>query len=371
MFGIPAELTGRLGRASPLATIAAGLAMATIMASFAEVASQFSEPGGSYLYVRTAFGRFAGIQVGWFWLLSVLGGGAASANLFVTYLAGLAPVAQHGWARAAILTGLIAIPVAANYRGVRAGANVSSALTVAKLAPLGVLIALGLWRFGHAAQMIHPAEIAAPGWKSWVEALLLVSFAYQGFEDAVVPAGEMKDPRRSVPFAIFAGLFVCMAVYTLLQFVAVATIGGEGTSRPLGAVAASLIGAGGETFIAIAVMLSTYGYISAVILNAPRLASAFAENGDAPEFLGKLHPRFRTPGLAIFVFAALLWVLALTGTFLWALALAVGASTIYYAGVCATLIRLRRTRPNADALRVPWGPLWAAIGVVFSLLLLS
>ncbi|MGA9883430.1 MAG: APC family permease [Candidatus Acidiferrales bacterium] len=371
IFGIPGELTRRLGRASPLAMIAAGLAMATIMACYAEVASQFTEPGGSYLYVRTAFGRFAGMQAGWFWLLSLLGGCAANANLLVTYLAGMFPQTAHGWTRAAILTAVIAIPVAANYRGVRAGANVSSVLTVAKLAPLGILIALGLWRFGHAAQTIHPAEIITPGWKAWAESLLLVIFAYEGYEDTVVPSGEVKNPRKSIPFALFTGMAVCMAVYALLQFVTVATIGNQATDRPIGAVAAVLLGPGGETFVAIAVMLSVYGYISAAILNAPRLASAFAENGDGPEWLGRLHPRFRTPGLAIFLFAALVWILALTGTFLWALALAVGASTIYYGGVCASLIRLRRMRPNAEALRIRWGPVWAVLGIIFSPLMLT
>jgi APA family basic amino acid/polyamine antiporter len=371
IFGIPAELTKRLGRASPLVMIAAGLAMATIMACYAEVASQFSEPGGSYLYVRTAFGRLAGLEAGWFWLLSILGGAAANANLFVTYFAGLFPEAAHGWARAAVLTALIAVPVAANYRGVRAGTNVSSILMVAKLAPLGILIALGLWRFGNVAQLPHAAEIAAPGWKAWGESLLLVIFAYEGFEDTVVPAGEVREPRRSVPFALGVGLVVCMAVYALLQFVTVATIGMQATERPLGEVGAVLLGPGGATFVAVAVMLSVYGYISAAILTAPRLSSAFAENGDGPEWMGRLHPRFRTPGLAIVIFAALVWVLALTGTFLWALALSVGASTIYYAGVCASLMRLRRTRANADALRIPWGPVWAVLGIAFSLVLLS
>ncbi|MGH9739102.1 MAG: APC family permease [Candidatus Acidiferrales bacterium] len=371
IFGIPGELTRRLGQASPLAMIAAGLGMATIMACYAEVASQFTEPGGSYLYVRTAFGRFAGMQVGWFWLLSLLGGCAASANLLVTYMAGMLPQTAHGWTRAAILTAVIAIPVAANYRGVRAGTYVSSVMTVAKLAPLIVLIALGLWRFGHVAQIVHPAKIVTPGWKAWAESLLLVIFAYEGYEDTVVPSGEVKNPRKSIPFALFTGMAVCMAVYALLQFVTVAAIGNQATDRPIGAVAAVLLGPGGETFVAIAVMLSVYGYISAAILNAPRLASAFAENGDGPEWLGKLHRRFHTPGMAIFVFAALLWVLALTGTFLWALAVAVGASTIYYGGVCASLIRLRRMRPGADALRIPWGPVWAAMAVLFSLLLLS
>jgi amino acid transporter len=198
-----------------------------------------------------------------------------------------------------------------------------------------------------------------------------VIFAYEGYEDTVVPTGEVKNPRQSIPFALFTGMAVCMAVYTLLQFVTVATIGKQATDRPLGEVAAVLLGPSGESLLAIAVMLSVYGYISAAILNAPRMASAFAENGDGPERLGQLHPRFRTPGLAIFAFAALVWALAETGTFLWALALSVGASTIYYAAVCASLIRLRRMRRNADALRIPWGPVWAVAGIAFSLVLLA
>ena len=371
IFGIPGQLTARLGRASPLVVIGAALAIATIMASYAEVASQFTAPGGSYLYVKTAFGRFAGLQVGWFWLLSILGGCAANANLFVTYLAGMFPIAGQGWMRAAVMAAVVAIPTAANYRGVRAGTYMSSALTVAKLAPLGILIALGVWRFGGAARAVHPAEITSPGWSAWAGSLLLVIFAYEGFEDAVVPAGEVRDPRRSVPFALGAGLMVCAAVYALLQFVTVAAIGTRATDRPLGDVAAMLMGPGGAAFVAIAVMLSVYGYISASILNAPRLASAFAQNGDGPEWLGKLHPRFRAPALATIVFAALVWVLAATGSFLWAVALSVGASTIYYAAVCASLIRLRRMRPSADPLRIPAGPLWAVLGIGFSLLLLA
>jgi len=135
IFGVPAELT-RLGRASPIAMVIAALAMALIMLCVAEVASQFSEPGGPYLYVRTAFGRFAGVQLGWFHLLSTIGGGAANAALFMIYLGGVLPWSAHGWQRLFVLTVLIFIPTVANYIGVRSGARLANVLTMAMLTRL-------------------------------------------------------------------------------------------------------------------------------------------------------------------------------------------------------------------------------------------
>lgn len=370
IYGLPSDLIHMLGRASPLAMIIAGLAMATIMVSYAEVASQFSAPGGSYLYVRSAFGRFAGLQVGWFWLLSVLGAAAACANLFVTNLAAIAPSAGQGLRRAFVMTVLIAVPVAANYFGARSGAALSTFLTIAKTLPILVLIALGIAHFRlHGA--VAFASMAAPSWKIWLNALVLVAFIYSGFEDCVVPAGEVKDARRSVPLALLTGLVLIIVIYTLIQFVAVATIGATHSDTPLSDVASVLIGRGGATFVEMAVMLSTYGYISAAFLNAPRLPSAFASHGDCPASFGDLHPRFHTPSLSILVLGLLVWALALTGTFRWALILSVASSTIYYAGVCASLIRLRRIHPEEDALRIPWGRMWAVLGFGVSLALLT
>jgi amino acid transporter len=371
IFGVPSELSRLLGRASPLAMIVAGAAMAVIMACFAEVASQFSEPGGAYLYVRTAFGRFAGLQVGWFWLLAVVGGGAASANLFVGYLAELLPGVEHGWARMVVLGALISVPAAANYVGVRSGALLSSLTAVAKLAPLGLLIVLGVARFSHQAQLIPIAEITAPGWTPWLTALLLLLFSYGGYEDALVPVGEVKHPRTTVPFALAAGLAICAAVYTLLQFVTVVTVGTHTTARPIAEVASVLVGRGGAWFVAVAVMVSTYGWISGGMLNAPRLPYAFAAHGDCPAALGALHPRFNTPGVAIVLYAVLVWVLAGTGTFLWVLELTAGSMMVLYAGVCLALIRLRRLQPHADALRVPAGPVLAVAGALLSIVLMT
>lgn len=363
IFGLPSELSRLLGHASPLAMIVGAMAMVIIMACAVEVGSQFSESGGFYLYVRRAFGPFAGLQVAWFWLLAMAGGVAASANLFIAYLGGIVPGMAQGWRRGLTMAVLIAVPTAFNYVGVRSGARLSSVLAVAKLLPLGLLILLGLGRLGAAPELIQASDITAPGWAAWLTAMLFVMVAYGGWEDALVPMGEVKEPRSTMPFSLAAGLLAAVVVYTLLQFVTIATIGLTPTDRPLALVAAVLIGGAGAVFVAVAAMLSTYGYISAALLSAPRLPYSLAVEGDCPPFLAALHPRFHTPARATLLFALVVWTLAVSGTFLWVLALAAASMMIIYGGVCAALIRLRRLQPAADALRVPFGRVLAAIGI--------
>jgi basic amino acid/polyamine antiporter, APA family len=148
---------------------------------------------------------------------------AANANLFVIYSAGVFPSAGHGWSGVLLISALIGVPAAANYFGVSNGAGLSSVLVMAKLLPLSTLILLGLAHFDRQVQFIHVSEgISAPGWGPWLSALLLLVFAYGGFEFAIIPGGEVKEPRRTVPFSLAAGLLVTMGVYTLLQFVTVA-----------------------------------------------------------------------------------------------------------------------------------------------------
>lgn len=371
IFGVPSELTRLLGRASPIVMVVAAFAMAIIMMCVAEVASQFSEPGGPYLYVRTAFGRFGGMQVGWFHLLAGIGGGAANAALFMVYLAAILPWVTHGWQRALVLCVLIVIPTVANYVGVRSGANLTNLLTVAKLLPLTLIIILGLLRFSQHFERLRFSDIASHGGASWLSALLLLVFAYGGYENALIPTGEVKEPRRTVPFALLSGLLGCTVVYTLVQFVTVATIGTTTTDRPLAEAASVLIGGGGRMFVSIAVMISTYGWLSGGILNVPRLASSLATLGDFPGVLGKLHPRFNTPATAIVLYAVVVWLLAATGTFLWVAAVTGGSIIVIYASTCAALIRLRRQQPQADALRIPLGRMFAVTGIIISIVVLT
>ena len=371
IFALPGELNRLLGRASPFAVIFAALAMAIIMACVVEMATQFSEPGGVYLYTRSAFGRFVGIQIGWFFLLAVVGAVAVCANLFVHYLAPFLPWILSGWERGLVMALLIAIPTAANYRGVRSGANLSSVMTVAKLSPLILLILFGVTRFAHQPQMIHVSEIASPGWSNWVRAIVLLMFPLAGWEESLTPTGEVREPRRTIPFALAMGLTVCAAAYTLLQFITVATVGPKATEQPLAQAATVLLGGGGATLVSIAIMLATCGYISANLLNDPRLVYSLAAQGDFPTVFARIHPRFHTPAVAIIVYALSGWALAVSGTFQFVLAISAGATVVYYAGICASLIRLRRLRPGADAFRIPFGPVLSVVAVVIALALMT
>ncbi len=369
IFGLPSEAIRMVGKMSPLVMLAAGLLMLLIVLPVAEVASRFSKAGGLYLYARTAFGRFVGLQVGWFWLLAIVGGGAANANLFLTYLAQFVPSATHGWVRVFTLLILVAIPAVANYIGVREGANLSVIFTIAKTFPLLFVIGLGLFR----PSMAHePSAFAHPlASNAWPKLLLLLFYAFSGWEDALMPSGEVQEPHRTIPLALITGLPICAVVYTLFQLVVYRTIGTSVTDRPVVETASALLGSGAGSFVAVAVMLSTYGWLSGAFLNAPRFPLALAEQGDCPSVFSKLDPRFQTPSAGILFYSATVLVLALTGTFLWAIALTAGALAIFYAAGCAALIRLRRLQPNALAFRVPFGPPLAVIGIAVSFALLT
>ena len=371
IYGVPSEVTRLVGGASPLAMIVAALLMGIIVLPIAEVASQFTEPGGMYLYARTAFGRFVGLQIGWFWLLAVVGGGAAGANLFLSYLEPFVPSVTRGVPRVTALLLLISVPTIANYLGVRQGATLAFVLTVAKLLPLALVIVLGVLHFGEGVHAPSALPASSAGWSAWVKTLLILVYAFSGWEDALVPSGEVKQPRRTVPFALATGLLICALIYTLLQFTIVRTIGNSSTEHPVVDTVSVLVGHGAGLFVAVAVMISTYGWISGAFLNAPRLAVALAYQGDCPLFLGKLHPRFHTPSAGILLYAVAVAALAVTGTFLWVVAVTAGAVVIFYLIGCAALIRLRHLQPNVPAFRAPFGPVFATLGILISAVLMT
>jgi amino acid transporter len=266
---------------------------------------------------------------------------------------------------------LIAIPAAVNYRGARSGANLSSLTTLAKLLPLALLVVFGAARFAEHPEIIHSSEIASHGLPNWVRAMALLLFAFGGWEDSLLPAGEITEPRRTIPFGLGMGLLGCAAIYMLLQFIVVATIGTNRTDAPLTATASVLLGRGGAAFVVIAALVSIYGWISASMLYAPRLAYSLAAQGDFPALFAKLHPRFHTPTAAIVLYAITGWALASSGTFLWLVALTSGTMMVLYAAVCASLIRLRILRPKADAFRIPFGPVLGVVGVAIALALMT
>src|ERR1700723_4550083 len=182
VFGLPSTVAALIGNYSPYAVLAAGAGMSVIMGCFAEVASRFQQAGGPYLYARLAFGRLMGIQTAWMLWLGQVAAPAANANLFVIYLGEFFPHARDPLPRALILTGLVGLLAFINIRGVRAGTQVSNLFTAAKLVPLFAVIVLGMFVLQHHHWNIASAPIGSTNTNQWLKAMLLLVFAYGGFE---------------------------------------------------------------------------------------------------------------------------------------------------------------------------------------------
>ena len=368
VFGLPAIVAGLLGKDSVLAVLIAGAAIGVIIACFAEVASQFAEAGGPYLYARAAFGRLMGILVGWMLYLAQTAAPAANANLFVLYLAEFWPAAKHSWLRVLILTLLIWLLAFINILGARQGTTVSNVFTVAKILPLLMVVLAGA-----AVTIVRPAPLGATGpaaSSAWFKAMVLLFFYYGGFESALAPMSEAKNPRRDSVFALFGALLACAVIYALVQWVVVGVLGSQAiTDRPLAEVARITMGNRGAALVAIGALVSVYGYLSAKLLGMPRVTFALAEGGDLPHWFAMVSPRFHTPWLSILVYATAVWGLALVGNFTWNVTLSVVARLFYYGVVCAALIALRYKQPNAAGLRLPAGSFLAVVGILIALAL--
>jgi len=364
VFGLPSVLAGLLGRASILAVLLAAIAVSVIMACCSEVASRFTQTGGPYLYAQAAFGRFMGIQVAWLVWFVRLTACAANANLFVTYLGEFWPHSNQPAMKLAILTLLIGVLVAINIVGVRAGARVSTSFTVAKLTSLGIVAAAGVFYLLRAHRIVPDAG-TTPGTQAWARAIVLLIFAYGGFEAALISAGEAKDPRRDMAFGLFTALITCTVIYGLIQWVVVGVLPDPAHSeRPLAEVARIVMGPAGAVLIATGALLSIYGYLSGNLLATPRITFALAERGDFPSTFALVHRRYHTPYFSILVFALLVWLLALFGTFAGNATLSAGSRLFYYGVVCASLPALRRKQKTRALLHIPGGTAISVAGVL-------
>lgn len=373
VFILPGTVGGRLGWPSLGAWIVAGLLTAIIVTCAAEVASRYDQAGGPYLYAHEAFGRFVGLQVGWLAYLVRVVSAAVQTNVLTAYLA-------EFWSGAATPTGqflsttaLLGLLTVINVRGVGSGARASTLFAVVKFAALllfGLAGAAWLAKAGSPAAQ-HGSDRSLNG---WLEALLLLMFAYGGFEAAILPAGEARQPRRDLPSALGLGLASVILIYLVVQVAVLGTLEDPGaTDRPIAAAARVMAGDAGARFFALMALISVFGWMAAAILNVPRLTLAMAERGDAPAALGRIHPVWRTPWVSIVVYGALTWLLALNSTLLQNLSLSAVSRLVIYGLMCAALPVLRRREGKApEALfRAPAGTLLAAIGIVVSLALVS
>jgi basic amino acid/polyamine antiporter, APA family len=371
IFGLPAIVAAYLGRESPFAYLVAAAGIGIVMGCFAEVASQFRQAGGPYLYTRAAFGRLLALEVAWLHWLSRLTAAAAAMNLFATYLGFFWPSAQRPTERALLAAAILLVITGVNLLGVRIGAHLSSAFTIAKITPLLLFAAVGLlYSFAHPA--VSPVNPHATTAADWFGAFLVLIFAYGGFEGALVPMSEARDPRRDVPFAMGIAFVSVTLIYVLVQIVVVRVLADPSqTDRPLAMAAQVFLGRGGAGFIAVSALLALFGYLSAQMVHVPRITFALAEQGDLPPAFAAIHNRFRTPHVSILVFTISLWLLTVIGNFRANVVLSSASRLITYGLVCASLLALRRNRPEAAAYRLPRGRVFAVIGIALMIVLFT
>jgi APA family basic amino acid/polyamine antiporter len=367
IFGLPATLAGLTGAWSPLACLLGGLGILAIVLCFAEVASRFREPGGPYLYAREAFGPLAGFEVGWLTFWTRVLSAAANLNVFVLYLAALLPAVGSGRERALVMVVVMGIITVLNVVGVRRATWAVNLFTLAKLAPLGLLILLGIGRVR--PEVLGTQTVAHP---DWTQAILLLVFAYGGFEAPLIPASEARDPQRDTGFALLAGLGLVAAVYMLVQLVLVGVVPRASQARaPIAAVFSALLGPPGVALASVAALLSVWGYTTGAVLQSPRVLFSMAERGELPRVLARVSPRFRTPDVSIVVFALVSLGLGLAGSFASNATFAAIVRLVYYGLTCGALLVLRRRHRPPPGFRLPFAPVIAPVAILFCLWLLT
>lgn len=372
IFRLPSLLAEKIGAYSPLSCLAAGAGILIVAGCIAEVSSRYEESGGLYLYARDALGRFAGLLVAWLTWLTRIAAPAAAANLFCTYAAQFVPVLGTRAGELAVLAVLIGHLAVVNYIGVKTGERVSNFFTTLKVAFLLLFVIAGLLALIARPEIRVPLVWPAASARSWFGAMLLLVYAYGGFEGALSVGGESTNPKRDTPIALLTALALIALIYTAVQIVTLKTLPDTAASvRPLADASQRFLGPPGAMAIAAAALVSAYGYLSANLLHAPRLTFALAKGGDFPWFFGTIHPRYCTPHVSIVVYAVLVLLFAALGTFQWnAVLSAVSRLTVYGAMAVAVPI-LRQRRDDQARFQLPFPYFFAGLGLVFSAMLLT
>lgn len=369
IFGLPSRVFALVGPYSLIAFIVCAIVVALIILCFAEVGSRFHETGGPYLYAREAFGSAVGFEVGWLMWLARLTAFAANCNLLVDYLGFFwSPATSHYW-REAIIVAVVALIAAVNVSGVRDATRVTNIFTIGKLIPIVLFIAVGL--FFISPQNYSFAE--RPAYGAFSSSVLMLIYAFSGFEMAAVPAGEIRDPQRNLPLALLTAIGVVALLYILIQLICIGTLPGLATSqRPLADASTLFLGRAGGAIISAGVVVSITGNLNVIILAGSRLPFAMSERGELPRIIAATHKRFRTPHVSILITSLIVLGLTLSSTFARQVNLSVIARLLSYGMTCAALVVFRRKQGAPAAMfKAPAGVAAAIAALLLSVWLLS
>ena len=362
IFRVPASVADTVGSPAGVATVwvAGGIIALCGALSLAELAAAFPEPGGVFVYLREVYGRAVAFLFGWMYLFVGPTGAAAVAVVFGEYLGRL--LGLSGVGVRFLAAGAIIVVAAASYRSVRGASVLQGAATVGKVAGLAAIVVVA-FVLGDGSTGAFGAVAPAPAdarWSGVGLALVAALWAYNGFQDMLPVAGEVRDPGRALPRALLAGTAVVVAIYlsanaAYLHVLPYAAL----RASPLVASDAMvrIVGPVGAAAVAAAVIVSTFGTVNALVLTQPRVFYAMADAGLLFRSLARVHPRFATPHVAIVGYAAVavigVWVRSFEQL---AEAFVLGVWPFLALAVAGVLV-LRRTRPElARPYRTPWYP---------------
>src|SRR5262245_36245661 len=322
IFILPSVVAQRLPSAGLVLAawiVGGAIALAGALA-FAELASLFPKAGGEYVYLREAYHPLVAFLFGWASLLMIQGGGLGAVAITISQYALRLVGSDFSPAAGAAIA--IAVVAAVNIVGVKPGSRLLNVLVILKLGALAVLIGGGLL-LGHSSS---PAAVPAPEPAqafglpilAFGAALVPILFAYGGWQSVNLLAEETNEPRRTLPRALLAGTAVVITVYLLANVVYLTVLSREGlaaTATPAADAVRRILGPGGDRLISAAIAVSSFGFLDLTLLAQTRIYYAMGADGSFLPALGRLHPRFKTPVLAIVLQA--LWgiLLVLTGTY--------------------------------------------------------
>jgi APA family basic amino acid/polyamine antiporter len=365
IFVLPAIISINMGAFGIFGYLFCTVMLAAIMLCYAETGSRVTSSGGSYAYVETAFGSFAGYIINWLYSFAwgILGS-AALMNIIADSLAIIFPALTNPFVRTSFFFVLIGFMIWMNVRGAKQGIGFVKLICVVKLLPLFAIIIFG---FSHVkSSHLHWEHL--PSLKTFGDTTLILFFAFAGFETSLGASGEIKNPKRTVPLGIFLGGMLVLVVYLLLQTVTQGVLGAQIAGckdAPLAAVAEKIIGPIGAGILLVTAAISCVGSVSADVLTTPRLLFAAANDGSFPKFLSKVHHKYATPHLAIVTYASLIFIFSVSGGFKQLAVLASAAILLVYLAVILSTIKLRTKKQDTSekTFRVPGGLIIPFIGI--------
>jgi len=356
IFALPGTLYEQFGAFSPWLFPIFGLLVLLIALPFAGLAALFPNSGGPVVYTAV-LGQTLSFEAGWLYYLARAGASAANANVFAAYAAALWPALGSGGGRIATILTLVALLTVLNIIGVKRAIRALDALTLFKALPL---IGLAFWALIAAGL---PAPGGVPTFSALEATALVVLYAFIGFENALVPAGETANPRRTIPRALIITVLGTVLIYFLVQLAYVAVMPpGPAPAAPLAALAERLIGPAGAILLALTALASVAGNISSTMTSTPRVTYALAELGSLPRWFGKVNPRFATPANSVLFMGLVVAGLAVSGSFVWLAVMSTLARMFVYSASFLSLPAARRAAGLGTGIGT-WAVILAAVGV--------